>query len=331
MGSVMKKIFILFLFLLTNILAAVSQNGSPLNGIYRGENLIVNNPFDPATWASGISFINSDETTAVTPKLTVTYDQSDDMTLYGSIGGGYRGGGLNRTGVTPNAYDEEKVLSYEFGSKGLYMDRRVTANAAIFYNDWQDKQVSALTNDLVPEVVVTNVGAAHTLGVELEITAKLTDQWELGFATNWVDASIDEDSIYRSEQLRADGAADTVAIAEDGNRLPLVPEHSAHISLQYEWSIGDLIGRARGAYSIISDSYNTLGEEDITRASSYSTADLSISINADEWDVKLYCQNCTDKVATNYYDLNAAATDIGTQFVPITPRTIGLTLSYWFN
>ena len=87
---------------------------------------------------------------------------------------GFKSGGFNARPLTGIAevqtpYDPEIVDSYEVGAKTSWFDRRVTANLAVFFNDYTDMQ---LTINATPQNFVRNAGEAEIKGAELEIVAQ---------------------------------------------------------------------------------------------------------------------------------------------------------------
>ncbi|MEP7247321.1 MAG: TonB-dependent receptor, partial [Gammaproteobacteria bacterium] len=86
-----------------------------------------------------------DDWSQLTPKLGLEFQASPDALFYASYAKGYKSGGFNgrplsgiQEVLTP--YDPETVKSYEVGAKTGWFERRVTANLALFYNDYKDMQ-----------------------------------------------------------------------------------------------------------------------------------------------------------------------------------------------
>ena len=64
------------------------------------------------------------------PKLALEYSWTPSMMTYASVSKGYRSGGFNALATDPQytTYDEEKLWSYEIGSKNLLWDNRLMLN-----------------------------------------------------------------------------------------------------------------------------------------------------------------------------------------------------------
>lgn len=144
----------------------------------------------------------SDTFEKFTPRASVSYDFSDDVTGYASISQGFKSGGWDMRGdaflvpQTIDGYQPEEVTSYELGLKGTALDHRLSFASAVFYSDFQDMQITTQQVATPPQTgiasVVDNVGAATIYGVEFEGTAFLTDNLTANFAVGYLKNEFDE-------------------------------------------------------------------------------------------------------------------------------------------
>ncbi len=90
-----------------------------------------------------------------------------------SVSRGFKAGGFNAASLPGSeAYGEEHTWNLEGGVKTTWAEGRVSANAAVFYIDWDDLQLN-VPNPLVPaQFYISNVGSAKSKGVELELNAR---------------------------------------------------------------------------------------------------------------------------------------------------------------
>lgn len=177
------------------------------------------------------------------PRLGVDHQLSRDQFLYASVAKGEKFGGFNRAASSEIsarfAAKPERVTAYEVGAKGRYLDGRLSADAALFYNDYRD-YLAALSNlvvggVLVPDAVFANAGRARTCGVDLELAARLTRDLDATMAVEWL----------RSRFDRFANPTGTAANDYVGNELPNAPRWSLSTGLRYRWS-----GSAGGAWLI---------------------------------------------------------------------------------
>jgi iron complex outermembrane receptor protein len=132
---------------------------------------------------------------AITPKLSVQYKLAPDVLSYATYSKGFKSGGFDnratRLDLATLPFAPEEVVTYEGGLKSELFDRRLRANLAVFYNDYQNLQVSFYD----PAYVGSrrgNAGQAHSYGVELETEAVLTPRLSAQFAAGYLFAVYDE-------------------------------------------------------------------------------------------------------------------------------------------
>lgn len=172
--------------------------------------------------------LQTDETssTGFTPRLLMSYDVNDAVTLNAQASQGFRLGGVNdplNTGLC-NAedlaifggfqdYDDETLWNYEGGIK--IRKNGLTFNAAAFYTDITNLQAT-LDAGSCSSRIVFNVPEAHTAGVEFEFNAPAGDDWEFGLSGSFIEAEFDSTVV--------DGTGAIIGGLKTGNRLPSVPE-----------------------------------------------------------------------------------------------------------
>ncbi len=131
---------------------------------------------------------------AWTPKATLSFKPTNNLLLYATVARGFKAGGFDgrastNFGFTP--FRPEFVWSYEGGAKTSWLGGRLIANAAIFYNDYTDIQVTSFGADPVTGVFVsrfTNAAKARTYGAELELLAQPTRQLSLEGSVGYLNA-----------------------------------------------------------------------------------------------------------------------------------------------
>lgn len=162
--------------------------------------------------------------TVILPKLSLSYDVSDDAMAYFNISQGYEPGRFSLFNETPLLpYLPEKATNFELGLKGQMGGGVLSYEAAAFYIESKDRQLETLVVvDNVPNEAIGNVGDAKTYGAELSLTARPTD--ELTFNAN---AGIME--------------SDFTAGQFDGLEVPFAPSFSGNISAEYATDISQAL------------------------------------------------------------------------------------------
>ncbi|MEM9530866.1 MAG: TonB-dependent receptor, partial [Pseudomonadota bacterium] len=145
-------------------------------------------------FAAGDS-MTRDETSSdgFTPRFLASYDLSENTTLNGQISQGFRLGGVNdplnvalctaedeRIFGGFQDYDDETMLNYELGVKSR-LQSGITVNAAVFYSDIEDLQVT-LDAGSCSSRISFNVDEATTRGIEVEVGGQLSDNFDFSVA-----------------------------------------------------------------------------------------------------------------------------------------------------
>ena len=193
---------------------------------------------------------NSDSWDNVSYLLTLNYVLSDYANVYGTYSTGFNSGGFNSRAASTASwqapYEEEEVKSFELGLKSDWMDGRLRLNAALFYNDYSDIQVTqfeAGTGGASSRIV--NAGQATYQGLELEITALITDGLLMELSYGYLDAEYDE-------YIALNPVTDQEEDISDVTTPARAPEHSGALGLQYDFnpfSFGALSARVDVIYT----------------------------------------------------------------------------------
>lgn len=231
---------------------------------------------------------------AVTPRLSLSYRATDDAMLYASASRGFKSGGFDGRGTTNfgfQAFDPETVWGYEVGLKSTWVDGRVVANAALFYNDYQDLQVTSFGADPVSGTFVSlfsNAAKARTQGAELELTARATAGLTLNAAVGYLDAK------YEEFNTLVGGLPADVSDRE----LVNAPEWSGSLGITYEHQFSpSLLGTVHvdGAYR--DKTFTEITASQVLAQDPYTLANAFISVRTDDdrWEVRAGGQNLTDE------------------------------------
>src|SRR5690606_28388282 len=154
----------------------------------------------PYAAGAGFASAKGDKTfRKTTPALSLNYHVSDDVMTYAKYSMAFTSGGFDPVSgpATEEAFvrgfKPETIESIELGLKGQFLDDRLRTNIALFQSKFKDEQKSVAlpTGGWKTE----NVGRSTYKGVELDVTAAITDNLTLtaSYATlshdydKWVD------------------------------------------------------------------------------------------------------------------------------------------------
>lgn len=120
--------------------------------------------------------------------VRLKYDWSQQFNTYLSYSTAFRSGGFSGATILP--FEPELASTYEVGFKSNLLDNRVLLNAAAFLTDYEDLQITQFVAS-VPGLITTNAGEATYKGVDLELQARLTQEWSANVNVGYVDAEYD--------------------------------------------------------------------------------------------------------------------------------------------
>ncbi|MCZ8172389.1 MAG: TonB-dependent receptor, partial [Brevundimonas sp.] len=136
-------------------------------------------------------------------KLALQYKPSSDLLVYAHVARGAKAGqftdspdAIGNGGFFTPA-EPETVVSYELGLKSELMDRKLIANIALFYNDYNDQQQQISYTNALGNVVstVVNVARSETYGAELDMQLSPGDGWHINASVAWLKTKTKADSL----------------------------------------------------------------------------------------------------------------------------------------
>jgi iron complex outermembrane recepter protein len=109
-----------------------------------------------------------------TYKAGIEYDVSKSSMLYAQISSGFKAGGLD-SGAPPRAFKPETLISYEIGSKNVFLNKRLNLNIGAYRYNYKDMQVQARTTVIVADtgeatngMITLNADKSINEGIEIE-------------------------------------------------------------------------------------------------------------------------------------------------------------------
>lgn len=281
--------------------------------------------------------------TQLNPKVTANYQLTPDIMAYATYSKGSLGGGFNfGPGTTAEAltasFDQEEADNFEIGLKGTAFDNRLQYAASLFYIDYQDLQVQGVNS--AGATTTTNAASATSQGVELEVTALLTEGLTVSANYAYVDATFDEYCEFAFTDNSLTGAAcladanpqpgSGAPVDNQGNRLEYSSEDIFNFSAEYIvplQDLGDLIFNASYAYSSeqFFDPTNLAGQDDMEIVN----ASLAFESTDGHWYISLWGKNLTNEEYNKDF-LSYGQTSDGVAMVQGAPKTYGATVTWTY-
>jgi iron complex outermembrane receptor protein len=283
----------------------------------------------------GTPYVSSARFSTSTPAATITYDVSDDTSLYARAGKGFRLGGattpntnapcllgLAQLGINgaPTSYGPDQLWSYEAGTKNTLFDKTLSVNADLYYISWKNLQ-QTITIPICGGALNANVGDAKAVGGELEVRYKPTFVRGLTLTAN-----------AGGEHAYITSSANTVT-AQVGQDVLYTPEETANLTANYAWTLTDRTSAFILAdYEYTGKSFGSfiISTPDAPNPSyinpSYSVVNLNVGVTMGPVEVSLFAKNLLD----NNTILQAPTINGITMGYTLRPRTVGVALQAKF-
>jgi iron complex outermembrane recepter protein len=284
-------------------------------------------------------------------KVALNYQINDDHFVYGLVSRGHTVGSVNifSSPLTPvtghhTAYDPMKVLNYELGWKGTFVDEQVLTQMNVYYQTFDGYQANfALTTPGIP--VIDTIGEFKNAKTESIIYGV-----ELGIQASFEDWTFDAGFAYSKSKLGSFGTILNVfdpvfgggpSIDLDGAKTPFAPEVTANAGVAYTFLIGDEGGEPTKVTPRIdvaywTDSYANLFQNRATLLEGQTLLNGSVRVEAaEDWEIFFWGSNLTDeRFAAAKQNVAGNGGALGDEIVGIVymapPRLLGVRVTHDF-
>lgn len=257
-------------------------------------------PNDTATWAADPQTLNKILNALATgatnttekenvnqvflPKIGIRHQFTEDLGAGFVVTQGYRSGGISLNPINPTKstveYNPEYVTNYELSLRSQWLNKKLTANANVYYMDWKDQQVQVIGSNIYDRYI-ENAGSSSLRGVELDLNYQ-ADNGISAFANAGYAKTRYEDFKTGSKDF-------------SGNRFQYAPEKTAAMGIGFDQGLGVngyIIANHTG------DSY--MNSDNTLKVEAYTVANFRLGYTADVWKVNAYVNNVFDKKGSVY-------------------------------
>jgi iron complex outermembrane receptor protein len=269
-----------------------------------------------------------------THKVNLTWQVDDDRMVYATYSTGFRPGGANRvtdpsTGHPFAPYAPDTLDNYEIGWKTSWMDGRLRANGAFYWEDWNNFQFPFLGPNSV--TIIENGGSARVKGAEFDVTWIPVENLTLSTQGAYNDGSLTQPFCRDSTIV----CTNAVANAPAGTQLPITPLWKINGTARYDFNIGNFTAHVQGSFVHESGTWSDLRLAEralLGKNQPFTTFDFNSGIDRDNWSAALYVQNVTDERAQlgRYAECTPGTCGEEPYILSAQPRTIGITFSQKF-
>jgi len=253
------------------------------------------------------------------PRINIAYTLSGGDLVYFNASKGFRSGGMNQIlppplPTPPANFGPEELFSYEIGTKHAFNDNRVNLELAAYYNDW--KEVQAPNPAFVPFLILTNTGNISGMGVDLSVSAMLSDHWTVGGTFGYVGMEYDTDT---GAHIK-------------GDKPDLTPDKTWSANLEYHSPISAFGGTefsARVDYQYTAGYTMTLRDffplDPVASTGSRAILNFRAGLDFDRFSTYLFADNIMDDDG----ELAPAAASLPEPVIG-RPRTVGIGFNFEF-
>jgi iron complex outermembrane recepter protein len=280
-----------------------------------------------AASATGFNLLFGTGSTAITfrgrtsfdswlPRVSARFDLSPDVNIYASAARGTKPGGFNTGQIldTLRPFEQEKIWTYEVGTKGSLMNKRLTFELAAYYSDWRNVQVTTIcygtasafgpeascpTATAVSLNYIINAEKAEVKGIDASVSAQPVEGLTLGLNYAYTDSTFKD---FLARDVFPAPASPTPR-QFGGNRMPLIPRHSLSGTVRIERPVTDTLtpfveldGRYRSSRYARFDNRVLIGDKAVF--------DAQIGLKGPDWTVLAFVDNIFNDLTpefTRYY------------------------------
>ena len=243
-------------------------------------------------------FRDSEDYDEVSGRIVLSWMPTEDALVYASFSDGYKSGGYNGAAASTwtqfEPYDAESLHAWELGAKLALADNALRLRGALFYYDYQDKQVLGFIADDVfgPLTRIVNVPESTVQGGELELEWQVSEGLVASANAAWLDSEIEDFvGLDATAQLRD----------YEGQSLAQTPEWQLGGQILFRRPVGDSLVLRMSADVIYSDKYYAgMDKSDLYLVDNFTVWNAQIGIGAQDgrWSIELFGRNLFDE---NYY------------------------------
>jgi iron complex outermembrane receptor protein len=259
------------------------------------------------------------------PTWRVAFDHrfSSSVMGYLSYNRGFKSGGFNPGVPADPAYAPEVLTAYEAGFKVDLLDHRLRFNSAAYYYDYKNIQVG---HYVLGQIGYYNGAAAEVYGLDSDFEAVVAPGLTVAAGVSLIhDRFTDFPNAVIDTQIPT-GGVDITTGSANGNRLPLTPDGTFNLSVDYRHAIADGEAGFNVTYGHSSGYFFQPDNRMEQPAFNLVNATLSWSTPGERLKVSLWGKNLTNEVVANALLPSA----IGSLAAYRPPRTFGVLIGTKF-
>jgi outer membrane receptor protein involved in Fe transport len=252
----------------------------------------------------------SRDVTKFSPEVKLVWNGNDDMLWYLSWSEGFKSGSFDFRANNKNFYptmgdsfefDDEEAMNVEFGGKFTLADGALELNAAAYYTEYDDLQISIF--DGILGFNVGNAASAEIQGLEMDIRWAATDHLTISGGMAYTDfefTDFENGQCYfgatPDTDLNGDGVPELCSYT--GNSNQMVSDFQANVSFDIRVPVSNNLEVGALFDVFYTDDYDASATFDPALVQdSYTMLNARISVGAQSgrWEIAALAKNLTDE------------------------------------
>jgi iron complex outermembrane receptor protein len=283
------------------------------NDTIAGDFVVINQTFSNSV---------SENWSAFTPKVSLAYQPTDNVNIYGTISQGFKSGGF---AAAPQGeeftepLDQEEALNYEFGIKADVTDN-FRLNTAVFFTEYTDLQIQTFgplnAGASFGTFQTFNAGDAEIFGAEIEATWAITENLTLSGFYGYQDSEFTKTNI-----------PGTAYPDQSGQDMLRTPDEKYNIDMDYIQPLANGSELALNiSYRYTSDQRNELEPYAVQPDFKLVDARATWTNSDGDWEVSAWGKNLTnEEYITHIYTIASSLVAVYGD-----PSMYGLSTTYRF-
>ena len=263
-------------------------------------------------WAEG--GVDADQTFKEwQPEATISYDISDEMTVYAAYKTAYKSGGFSNgavyaavSQVKDFTFDPETGAGFEVGLKSTLMDNQLRFNATAYSYAYEDLQLDYFDSAAIVFLTI-NAGEATSEGLEFDIeyapiavpglTIRSNLSYNIAEYDEFIAPCYDGQTAAQGCSSDLPGYPGKPGYDISGEATGMAPEWSGNLGFSYDGELDNGWTFGIGGDMMYSDRYNAsaMGHPEGWRPS-YTLYNAMAYVGGDNWQVKLLGKNLSEEM-----------------------------------
>ena len=265
-------------------------------------------------------------------RVTLDHDFNDSVMGYATYSRGFKSGLFSLASPLDPPVDPETLDAYEVGLKTTLLDNRVRFNAAAFFYEYDNIQ---LTRYEGPSALLLNAAKAEIYGLEVELTAQITDRLLIHMGSGILDTKYTEfpnapyfipNAAPPFGNVAIDCVEDPAGCDASGNEIIKAPDWTFNFMADYviPTEVGEVSANLSYAYN---DGFYWEPDERLKQEAFHLVnSQIKWVSPSDKYHVRLWVRNVLDE---KYY-VQVTASAIGDYGGPAPGRAYGVSAGVSF-